>query len=284
MIVRPATTADTAAIAAVFEASGDTVTWPGLPGWPYVDHLVARARVVVASVDDVVAGFGAAIDVGRPDVRFLTDLFVHPAHQDLGAGRALLAPLFDGTNQRLTFSSADPRALGTYIRAGMRPWWPVLYLEVPARALEGIDLSDRSFTVDPADVTATAAWSRTWTGMDRTPDFAYYARLPGGAGHLVRQDGAVAGIAWSNRSRSGSSQVLDHGSVAPGADAERVVLATARAAIGSATSLSLTIPGPHPAVAWLLERGARIVDRDQYCATEPSLLDPERILPSPGFL
>lgn len=284
MIVRPATAADVPAIASVFEASGDDVTWPGMPGWPYVEHLVARARVAVTDVDGLVVGFGGAIDVGRPDVRFLTDLFVRPDRQDQGAGRALLATLFDGTTERLTFSSSDPRALGTYIRAGMRPWWPVLYLDVPAPALSAIDPADRSIVVDAADVATTATWSARWTGMDRAPDFAYYERLPAGTGHLLRDDGVVAGVAWSNLSRSGRSRVLDHVSIAPDADPFRITLAIARAALGGSASLSLTIPGPHPAVAWLLERGARIVDRDQYCATDAGLLDPERILPSPGFL
>ncbi len=44
------------------------------------------------------------------------------------------------------------------------------------------------------------------------------------------------------------------------------------------------VPGPHPVVAPLLERGARIRGRDQYGATDPSLADPVRLFPNQGFL
>ena len=42
------------------------------------------------------------------------------------------------------------------------------------------------------------------------------------------------------------------------------------------------VPGPHPVVPSLLERGVRIADRDQFCATDPDLIDPARLLPSPA--
>jgi GNAT superfamily N-acetyltransferase len=287
MIVRAATTDDIPAIADVLEASDESAAWPGLPGWPYVEHLVARARVPIALVDDVVVGMAGAIDVGRPDVRFLSDLFVRPDRQDLGAGRALLASAFEGTTERLTFSSADPRALGVYIRAGMRPWWPVLYVSVGRDVLDDVASmlgGSARVVAEAGDVATTATSSLAWTGMDRTVDFAHYAGLPAGAGHLVRDAGAIAAVGWSNQTRSGAWRALDHVSIAPDTDPVRATLAIISAAMADAPGLVITIPGPHPAVPWLLEHGARISDRDQYCATDPALLDPERILPSPGFL
>ena len=44
------------------------------------------------------------------------------------------------------------------------------------------------------------------------------------------------------------------------------------------------VPGLHPAVAPLLERGVRIGGQDTFCATDPDPFDPERIFPSPGLL
>jgi GNAT superfamily N-acetyltransferase len=281
MIVRPASADDIPAIAAVLDASGETSTWPDLAGWPYVEHLVRRARVPIAITNQVVIGMAGSLEIGRPDVRFLSDLFVHPNEQDHGVGRALLLAAFDGAVERLTFSSADPRALGIYVRAGLRPWWPQFYVDVPRAALGD---ADTAFTSEPADVVTTARWSRTWTGMDRTADFAHYGSLPEARGHLVREGGEAAAVVWSNRRRSRPGRALDHVSIAPRADARLATVAALRAAIGPAESLIVTIPGPHPAVPWLLERGARILDRDQFCATDPSLLDPVRILPNPGFL
>lgn len=282
--IRPAVVEDVAAIADVFAASGESVSWPGIAGSPYVDHLVARARVRVAIADGELVGFAGAIDVGDPHVRFLTDLFVRPDRQDRGAGGALLAAALDDTTERLTFSSADPRALGMYIRAGMRPWWPLLYLTVPRSALEGID-REAEVVSESSDVETTAALSLAWTGMDRTRDFAYYASLPGGIGHLIRDaSGRIDAVVWSTRRRSTDGRVLAHATFGPDADPLTTGQAALRVALGDHDELITQIPGPHPIVRGLLERGGRIDDRDTYCATKPGLLDPERIFPSPGFL
>jgi GNAT superfamily N-acetyltransferase len=281
MIVRTATDADIPAIAAVLDASGETSTWPDLPGWPYVEHLVARSRVPLALADDEVVGMAGSMAIGRPEIRFLSDLFVHPDRQDRGAGRALLAAAFDGATERMTFSSSDPRALGMYIRAGLRPWWPCLYIDVPGRALSQ---PDQAFAIEPADAVTTARWSATWTGMDRAADFAHYATLPEGRGHVIREGGEVAAVVWSNRRRTKPDRAMDHISIAPDADPGRATIAALGAALGTAASIVVTIPGPHPTTSWLLDRGARILDRDTFCATDPALLDPDRILPNPGFL
>lgn len=282
--LRAATGAHVPAIADILAVSGESVGWPGIAGFPYVEHLIARGRVQLALADGDIVGFAGAIDVGGPQVRFLTDLFVRPDRQDRGAGGALLEAVLAGTTERMTFSSADPRALARYIRAGMRPWWPLLYLDVPRSALAG-DGSGASLEIVPSDVAATAALSRTWTGMDRSRDFAYYAGLPGGAGHVIRDErGRGIGVVWATRRRRGSGRVAAHATFGPDADPVATGLAALMAAIGDDDRLTAHIPGPHPVVAGILARGARIEDRDTFCATSPSLLDPERIFPSPGFL
>lgn len=283
--IRAATGDDVQTIAEILAVSGESVGWPDVPGFPYVDHLVARGRVRLAVVDDTVVGFAGAIDVGGPDVRFLTDLFVRPDRQDHGAGGALLEAALDGTTERMTFSSADPRALARYIRAGMRPWWPLLYLDVPRTALVDDDGGGGSLVIEPSDAAAAAALSLEWTGMGRTRDFAYYAGLPGGAGYVLRDtSGRVIGVVWSTRRRAANGRVAVHATFGPEADPASAGLAALRAAIGDDDRLTAHIPGPHPVVAGLLARGARIEDRDTFCATSPSLLDPERVFPSPGFL
>lgn len=300
--VRAATHRDIPAIAAIMAANGEPMDWPdhpAVPGWPYLEHLVARARVVVADEhgvdgsgagevdrvgaggDDGVAGFAGSIEVGRPAVRFLTDLFVDPARHERGAGTALLRAALDGAVERLTFSSADERALGLYLRAGMRPWWPLLYVSVPAGAL-GPD--ERGLEAIPATVEETAAWSRDWTGVDRSIDLAHYASLPEADGFAIRDDGVVVAAAWSRRERRRiDGRWLDLALIAPDADPVRATLAVLRAAAGH-DRLIAPVPGPHPVMPAVLSLGGRIAGRDTFCATDPGLVDPVRILPNPGFL
>jgi GNAT superfamily N-acetyltransferase len=281
--VRPARADDIPYLAAILAANDEPMDWPDLPGlgWPYLDHLLARARVHVAEIEGQVAGFAGSVPIGGEGVRFVTDLFIDPARQGSGAGRALLAAGLEGSSGRMTFSSSDERALSLYIRAGMRPWWPLLYVEIEAGALGA---SDPEMGVVPADVDETARWSRAWTAVDRTTDFAHYASLPEASGFVVLDAGAVAAIGWARRERKRSDgRWVDHATLAPDADPVRTALAVLRAAAGK-ERLITAVPGPHPVVAPLLERGARIAGRDQFCATDPNLVDPVRLLPNPGFL
>lgn len=281
MIVRDAATGDIPAIAAILAASDEDDSWPDVPGHPYIEHLLARGRIPLAETKGEAIGMAGVIEVGTTGARFLSDLFVHPERQDRGAGRALLAAAFDGAVGRLTFSSADARALGLYLRTGLRPWWPQLYMDVPRSALGA---ADPGLVAEPADPVVTAHWSEAWTGMDRSPDFAHYAGLPGGAGHVIVADGSPAAVVWANRRRVRPGRALAHVSIAPDADPCAVALAALRAAMGSADAMIITIGGPHPAVPELVERGGRIVDHDTFCATDPALLDPVRVLANPGLL
>ena len=60
MNVRPALAGDIPAMAAILAANDEAMDWPDLPelGWPYLDHLVERARAFVAEAEVEVAGFG----------------------------------------------------------------------------------------------------------------------------------------------------------------------------------------------------------------------------------
>ena len=284
MNLRPARADDIVAIARIFAANDEPMDWPDLTGlgWPYLDHLVARARTRVAVDDDEgIVGLGGSVPVGAEDVRFLTDLFVDTARHGHGAGGALLAAVLDGSTDRMTFSSQDERALALYIRAGMRPWWPLLYVEIEPERLGG---HETGIDIVEAEVAETARWSRAWTGVDRTIDFAHYASLPEAAGFLVRDAGMVAAVGWARRERKRSDgRWLDHATLAPDVDPVRAGLAVLRAAAGG-ERLITAVPGPHPVMGPLLERHARIAGRDQFCATDPALVDPVRVFPNPGFL
>jgi GNAT superfamily N-acetyltransferase len=280
--VRPAIDADIPAISTIFEANDEPVTWPDVPRPPYVEHLLTRprTRVVVGELDGVVAGLAATIEVGGPERRFLSDLYVDPARQSRGLGRAMLAEAFGNARERMTFSSSDKRALAAYIRSGMRPWWPLLYVEATAGQL-GPD--EPGVDARPADVAETARLSLTWTGIDRTADFSFYARLPEAGGFAVLIDEQVAAVGWARRELAAPGRWLDHASFAPDADPLRAAFGIIRTA-SRGERLGAAIPGPHPAVAPLFERGVRFDSSDTFCATDRDLIDPARIFPSPGML
>ena len=282
MNVRLATRADLAAITAILEANDEPVTWPGVERAPYVEHLLSRPglRLVVGELDGSVAGVAGTIEFGRPDRRFLTDLYVDPGRQSRGLGRQMLDAAMEGATERMTFSSSDRRALAAYIRSGMRPWWPLLYLEADVPLLPPPDTSEEK---RPADVAETARLSRAWTDIDRTADFAHYASLPDAAGFVVTLDGHDAAVGWACREIAGPGRWLNHASIAPDADPVRVAFAILRAA-GSGSRIGAAVPGPHPAVPRLLDAGVRIGGTDTFCATDRDLLDPSAIFPSPGML
>jgi GNAT superfamily N-acetyltransferase len=282
MIVRPATEADIPAITAILEANDEPVTWPDVPRAPYVEHLLTRprTRIVVGDLDGEVAGMAGSIEVGSPQRRFLSDLYVDPARQSRGLGSAMLRAAVDGADERMTFSSSDPRAFSAYVRAGMRPWWPLLYVEAAAGAFAS---DDPGVEARPADVAETAGLSHAWTGIDRTVDFEFYGRLPDASGFAVVVDGAVAAVGWARRELAAPGRWLDHASIAPDGDPIRAAFGVLRAA-AAGQRLGAAVPGPHPAVAALFERGVRFDGMDTFCSTDPGLLDPARIFPSPGLL
>jgi GNAT superfamily N-acetyltransferase len=278
--VRPATAADLEGIARVLAANGEALDQPGIVGYPYLEFLLERGRVEVANVDGVVVGFGSVIRVGEASM--VTDLFVDPGHHGRGIGTALLSATLGDAQLRVTFSSADPRALPAYARAGMQPTWPSHYVRAEPAALARL-AADTALVAEVATVDETAEAGRALTGIDRRADFAFYAAQPDAAGFVIRDGGAVAGVAWAHRDHEGHGRALAHASIAGDADAARVAMAAFRAA-ARGESVWGCVPGPHPALAPLLEAGARIVDRDAYCTSDPGWLDPERILPNPGLL
>jgi GNAT superfamily N-acetyltransferase len=280
--VRLATPADVPGIAAVLAANDEPLEQPGVPGYPYLEFLLGRGRVTVAQQGGDVIGFASAIPVGSATV--VSDLFVHPESHGRGVGSKLLAAALLDDQPRMTFSSADPRALPVYVRAGMRPWWPNLYVRLGPAAIDRLP-SAASITVEPAGVEATAELSRSLTGIDRRADFGFYAAQQASAGFVIRDAGEVAGVCWTHHDDDGGGQALAHVWIADGADVTGAVAALFRVAAAAGTGTAWAcVPGPNRSVAALLEAGARIFDRDTFCTSDPGWLDPERILPNPSLL
>ena len=277
--IRTADLGDIPAIRSILAAHGNDgpVVVADIVG-PYVTHLLGRGRARVATVDGEVVGFGAGVDTGRS--LHLADLFVAADRLGQGIGRPLLASVFEGTTDRTTFASEDERALPLYVRAGMIPLWPSLYVQGGADALPA---TGGSITCETAAESELAALERAWTGFDRSADHHYWASMPEADAFVVRQDGQIAAFGYGRARQAAPIRVLDRLVIQPDADPVAVSIEAMRRAARGGPFLVCLI-GPHPALRPLLDAGLRIVDRDQFLASDPGLVDPVRLIPNPGML
>jgi GNAT superfamily N-acetyltransferase len=256
-VVRSATPSDRAGLAAVAVACDETGVL-SMNDDRYLAHLTEHGRVAV--VGDQVQGYAAALD--RDGAAYLTDLFVHPEARDGGRGRALLAAMWGGTPERVTTSSQDPRALSGYARFGARPSWPILYLSVPGGG-------SPSAPVVAADYEeGDAGWHLQRPGL-------LTLRVLGGPQHAA----TTAVVLVADR----HVRVLR--AETPDPRGLPVLVAELARRVGPDGRVTLTVPGPHPALPDLLGMGARVGDVDLWCATPGArhLVDPTRTLPSPGL-
>ncbi len=275
MDVRAATDEDGAGIAAVRDAIGGQHDDSGSDG-AYRAHLLAYGRLFVAVGEGRVVGFAGARDIGSH--RLLSDLFVDPQVHGRGIGRALLAAVLDGSGERYTFSSSDPRALPIYARVGMRPLWPLLYLRGPAPEV-ALEVGPGSVTVERVAADDAAAVELSVTGVDRTVEHRYWARRPGATAAVVRIDGAAVGAA-SFVVRGGESRI-EHLALAPGFHAGSAVAAVA--ALAGAPTVRAFVPGPQPLLEWLLHRRFMIDDVDMFMSSDPEAVPPTLAVVHPGL-
>jgi ribosomal protein S18 acetylase RimI-like enzyme len=293
--VRPATPADFEAIERIAAANDEPTLAPLWPGYLYLEHLLAEATILVAERDGAIVGYaGAAVVGGRRTAAHVTDLFVHPTAHGQGAGGRLLRELVAAVDADAwtTSSSSDPRALTLYVRAGMRPLWPILYLDGPLAAIGlvgAIDgLAAASFPMAPE---AASALELAWTGRGFGPHYRHWAGRPGGTAFRVEAGGRAVAVGAVRGGRMRPGRVLDHLAIAPDADPGAVLpaaLATDAvrgpyAAPDPDVRLRLAVAGPNPALPTLLSLGYRITDHDTFCATDPDLVDPARVVPDPSF-
>lgn len=215
--------------------------------------------------DGGLTGYSGVRPVGGATM--LTDLFVDPSRHGGGVGRALLDVALDGAGELLTFASRDPRAMSLYVRYGMVPRWPLLYLSGPA-APRG------PFVLDLVAPDEAAAAEKALNGRDRRPDYAFWAGFPGATGLVVRDGAAVVAAGAAGRGR------VFHLVTAEGRDPA----ATLAAAFGAtrAERVALCLPGPHPALPSLLATGWRIDDLDHHLSSRPDLVSSTSV-PSPSL-
>jgi hypothetical protein len=124
-----------------------------------------------------------------------------------------------------------------------------------------------------------------WSGVNRLRDFTFWAGQPEAELFVVRDGGAVAAVGASRVRQARPVRVLDRLVVNPdrAIDPVPVTLAAIRHAGRGGLALS-AIQGPNPVLRPLLDLGFRVMDRDQFMASDPEIVDPARIIPNAGML
>lgn len=297
MNIRPAGRADLLSCQHVWEACSLTPdvlrSLPRPAPNPLYAHELETGELLVAEAGHgEVVGFGAAVI--RSGRWYLADLFVHPTFHDEGVGSALLERLLvRASHARVTLASSDVAAQALYIRAGMVPRWPAYTLlgTLPCR------LRPPWLRVEPVDWRCEGpefiALDRRVSGVDRPDDLAWWSGPAGGTAlWLVDESGARRGFAVvADRHDAVLEPELREAATVITAWVDRTELASdaVAASIGWAAGrgrrqVRLMVPAPHPALVPLLEAGFRIIDTDLLCASDDSLFDGGRGIPSATVL
>jgi GNAT superfamily N-acetyltransferase len=257
MEIRRTRPADLPALHDIFnEAIGDVYRPHGFdPPAPPFDVFANQQRHVLAHDGDRCA---VADDGGEPvafasawargAAWFLASLFVRPAVQGTGVGRALLDAVWgEGFAARRTISDAiQPVSNAIYARRGLVPATPVLSFDGRPRidappALEPVPATEGADAVRRVDAAAY--------GFDRAVDHAYWCGIA--ARTLWRRDGAIVAYSYA----------FPGGAVGPvaGIDGEAAALALAAELALAGGDVRVRVPGSsREVVATAVAAGLRL--------------------------
>jgi hypothetical protein len=163
----------------------------------------------------------------------------------------------------------------------MTPLWTNFYLDGDVRRLSSNAPGLRVRAALPGE---GADLELAWDGADRSIDHAFWATAPEGDAFVIDDTLGPAAIGYARARQAGTARVLDRLLLRPGADPVTTAMAAMRRAARDNPVLRVHVLGPNPLLPALLEAGFRIVDHDQFLASDPSLVDPTRLLPNPGML
>ena len=279
--VRDVEDGDLVRVSAIAAAAGQQDEWGG-QNRAYIRHLSGYGRVVVATLDGTVAGFGATqqLGTGEAAVSMLCDLFVDPAAHGQGCGRAILAELWRDVPRRMTFSSLHANALPLYTSFGLDAWWPLLEMSGEVDSLP----RPAGWRTRPVTADEVGQLELDWTGRDRTADHRAWAGRPGGAALVVMHGPHVlaAGTLGGPAAEYGIVHMALSSAVDDDTAAAAAVLTALRYCDPPGRLTHVCLPAPHPAVRPLLAAGWRSDAFDLFMATDPAVLDPRRAVPSPA--
>ena len=149
----------------------------------------------VAEADGQVVGYARSIV--RDGVRQLTEFFVMPDHQGLGAGSQLLAKAFpkEGTQNRVICASPDTRALIRYLKTGVRSRTTIYeWSRIPEAVPFETDLVIKPIENTPADIAILNEIDHTILGYTRETD--HHWLIQNKRGHFYSRNGQVVGYSY----------------------------------------------------------------------------------------
>ena len=225
-------------------------------------HIFETGTMYVAAQDDHILAFAGAIT--RGPVTFLTDLFVQPRIQSGGLGKALLQHVLPNEQPiYCTMSSTDPRALALYTRLGMQPVFPHFNLQWQGQFQGEPSLADLEVIEGEAEDPAFVQWDALISGRARPLDHAFWLKQQQGIPLWFRRRGVTVGYGYVRQVAATllSPQTWFVGPVGVNSPAYAVacVLAATKWAQQRAEMVRIDVPGPHPSLAPLLERGFQIL-------------------------
>ncbi|MBF6590091.1 MAG: GNAT family N-acetyltransferase [Ktedonobacterales bacterium] len=257
--IRAATREDLPGVYAIWyaaEIEGTSTPPLARPVAAWITHVFEHGRMLVAEHAGTLVGFTALIE--RDGVAYLSDLFILQAHQSRHVGSALLQRVLPGRARVLcTCASREARALALYVRAGMRPRWPNIWLRGHADALGALPAGNIRAVEAAADDPALLTWDAEIGGRHRPEDQAYWLRRTDAVPLWFQRDGRTVGYGYAQMRSDEALWHPDAATLGPiGArtaeNAAGCVLAAVAWARERAAVLRLSLPGPHPALAALL--------------------------------
>jgi GNAT superfamily N-acetyltransferase len=283
--IRPATAADLPALYDIWYASEASDDLPPRGSWPWLAHELATGELLLAERDGAPIGFAATIT--RGEIVFLSDCFVRADAQSSGVGRRLLQRLLPRDGRTCcTVSSSDPRAQALYIRAGMRPRWPNFILDAQTSGVGAMPAGNVEVTEAHTNDPTLIEWDAAIGGRRRPEEHAY----------LVAQHQAIPlwFIRDSQRIGYGYAQLFspellrrpDTLRLGPIGAANDDVLACVCAAVEwakpRAQAINISVPGPHAALAALLEARFQISYVEIFLSSGQPFFDAGCYIPSGG--
>lgn len=153
---------------------------------------------------------GYARSILRDNVRELTEFFVLPGHQSMGVGRELLHRAFpkEGAKHRVIIATNDSRALTRYIKSGVYPYIPQMFVEnSPKPVAIDTDLEIIPMSDIPNALEIASSLDLSLLGHRRNIDQRWLMEVR--TGYFYQREGQIVGYGYIHKDYYGPFAALD---------------------------------------------------------------------------